>query len=250
MKYIYYVIGIIVLLTVFAAVRFSGFKVEVSEPAIVINDRVISEKELGALFNSSLYSNHMADIIDSVITNQLLIQEAIAQGINKEELFRASVESFYEQSLIKILIDRKFNSLKPEIPQDMVDRYLERSEKKVEYAKLVYHNLENAEKNNPESSKKITKSFENLSAELKYILVSLEPGQTSSPLKAEKNYACYRLISLKPSSDTDPVTDVEEIKDFLVHQEKSVLFAQWMEKLNKDADIQILTDRRIDQEAR
>ena len=142
MKYIYYVIGIIALITVLAAVRFSSLKVEVSEPAIVINDRVISEKELDRIFKSSPYSNHMAGVIDSVITNQLLIQEAIAQGINKEELFRASVENFYEQSLIKILIDRKFNSLEPEIPQEMVDRYRERSGKKVEYAKFVYLNLE------------------------------------------------------------------------------------------------------------
>lgn len=250
MKYIYYIIGIIGLLTVFAAVRFSGFRVEMSDPAIVINDRVISEKELDRLFKSSPYSNHMAGVIDSVITNQLLIQEAIAEGINKEELFRASVENFYEQSLVKILIDRKFDSLKPEITQDMVDRYQVLSGKDVTYSKMTYQNLENAKKGKIETSEKITNSFEDLSAELKYIFVSLEPGQTSTPLNMGTNYVRCRLISLKPSVDAKPVTDIEEITEYLIHQKKGALFAQWMDKLYENADIQILTDRRIDQEAR
>ncbi len=250
MKYIYYIIAIIGLVTVLAGVRYSGFRVEMSDPAIVINDRVISEKELDRLFKSSPYSNHMAGVIDSVITNQLLIQEAIAQGINKEELFRASVENFYEQSLVKILIDRKFDSLNPAITQDMVDRYQALSGKEVTYAKMTYPNLENAKKGKPDTSEKITNNFEDLSAELKYIFIPLEPGQTTAPLNMGTNYVRCRLISLKPSSDTDPVTDAEEIKEFLTHQEKGVLFARWMETLNNDADIRILTDRRIDQEAR
>ncbi|MCP4117788.1 MAG: hypothetical protein GY737_20800 [Desulfobacteraceae bacterium] len=211
---------------------------------------MVSEKELDKIYKSSPYSGHMAGIIDSVITNELLIQEAIAQGIHKEERFRESVENFYEQSLIKLLIDRKFDSLKPEITQDMIDRYMELSGKDVTYKKMVYQNLENAKLGKMERSETITKHFEDLSAELKYIFVVLEPGRTSAPMNMEKNYICCRLISSKPSSDEDCVTDVEEIRDFLVHQKKSALFAKWMDTLYENADIQILTDRRIDREAR
>ncbi|MBI9089265.1 MAG: hypothetical protein JEZ12_08615 [Desulfobacterium sp.] len=160
------------------------------------------------------------------------------------------MENFYEQSLVKILIDRKFDSLNPSITQDMVDRYQALSGKDVTYAKMTYPKLENAKRGKPDTSETITNNFEDLSAELKYIFVPLEPGQTSAPLNMGTNYVRWRLISSKPSSDADPVTDVEEIKEFLTHQEKGVLFAKWMETLNTDADIRILTDRRFDQGAK
>jgi len=245
MKYIYYTIGILVLLTVFMAVKFTNFKVEVSKPAIVINDRVISEKELDGLLKSSTYSNHTTGPIDAVITNELLIQEAISQGINKEESFRASVENFYEQSLIKSLIDRKFNSIKPQINEKMVDQYLALSGKDIVYSKMIYQTLEDIEKGNIKKLETMTHNFDNLSGELKYILVMMDEKRISFPVNINTELVCYRLDSVKTDSLLHVAPDVEEIKSFLIHQQKGALFAKWMDDLNKNAHIQILTEQNV-----
>lgn len=248
MRYIYYTIGILVLLTALMAAKFTNFKVEVSKPAIVINDRVISEKELDGLLKSSTYSNHTTGPIDAVITNELLIQEAIRQGINKEESFRASVENFYEQSLIKSLIDRKFNSIKPQINEKMVDQYLALSGKDIVYTKIIYRTLEDVKKGNIKNLETMTHNFDNLSDELKYIFVMMDAKKISSPVNMETELLCYRLDSVKTDSLLHVAPTVEEIKNFLTHQQKGTLFAKWMDNLNKNAHIQILTEQNLKKE--
>ncbi len=247
MKYIYYTIGILVLLTAILAFPFNYFRVEVSKPAIVINDRVISEKELEGLLRASTSSNHTADAVDAVITNELLIQEALAQGINKEESFRASVENFYEQSLIKILIDRTFKSLAPEISEKMVERYAGLAGRDLVCTRIVYDSRQDVETGKIASVETITANFDDLSEELKYILVKVDPGEHSDPVKKGNQFVCYRVESATDpgSADAGDTISRDMIREFLMHQEKGAMFARWMEGLTKKAHIQILTDRSV-----
>ncbi len=65
-----------------------------------------------------------SDCVNSLITKELLLQESQREGIDKEESFRESIQNFYEQSLIKLLIDRKFASLHVTVSDEDVNRYI------------------------------------------------------------------------------------------------------------------------------
>jgi hypothetical protein len=246
MKYIYYILGILIVLTIGVALQLPSLKVEISEPAIVINDRIISKKELDERIKSGSYHSHGKGFLESVITRELLIQEAARIGINKEEAFRKSVENFYEQSLVKILIDRKFQSLSPNITDEMVAKYIGLSGKTIQVTKHIYRNKEDIQKSSPQLSVEIKNDFENMSDSLKYSLLFLKPGELSPPEQTETGYVVYRIDTVFPSTDADAVTDVTQIKEFLINQTKKIQFDSWLEQLKTRADIQILTHEKLE----
>lgn len=240
MKYIYYIIGILIFVTIVLFLLTADFKVKISKPAIVINDKIISTEEYKEILKSRADTSHMKNIVNSIITNELLIQEAIRKKINKEEAFRQSIENFYEQSLVKILIDREFKSLNPEISEAMIDRYSDFCNKTIIFIKYIYKNRNDVQNKNFIKKERYEKSFENLSAELRYTLFTLTKGERSNIVETEEGYITYLLEDLVQLSDSAPVEDIKEIRDFLVHQKKSVMFDNWLKELEKNADIQIL----------
>jgi len=253
MKYIYYIIGIIALVTIFTGMKLSNLKVEVLEPALVINDRVISDKEFEIMSKSWSYNNHMVGVLEAIVTNQLLIQEAVRQKINKEESFRRSIENYYEQSLVKVLLDRQYKSFDPEVTEEMINRYIQFSDKIVEFTKITYQNRDDAKKGIVKLSEKFQKDFQDLSDDLKYSLFLLDTGKMSEPEEklsiydmtndSTKELAAYRLDKVMPSSSAQSESDINFVRTFLIDQKKRQMFNTWMETLKKDAVIQILTDK-------
>ncbi|MFH1155470.1 MAG: hypothetical protein V1793_16815 [Pseudomonadota bacterium] len=242
MKYIYYILGIIVLITVLTAFQFKKIKVDLHEPALIINDRIISDVELEKMVSSWSQSYHMVGVIDAIVTNQLLIQEGVKQGINEEESFRESIQGYYEQSLVKILIDRKFGSFNPEIPEGSIQHYVDMSGKLIHFTKHTFDSIDDALKGKAKQTETLTKNFQDMSDSLKYVFLELNPGQISEPVEFSDEIATYTLNSLSPS-EIPPETDLTLIQDFLVHQRKQALFNDWLSGLKKDAKIQVLTHK-------
>lgn len=241
MKYIYYIIGILILISVGLTVRLSGLKVDVSEPALVINDKIISKTELDDLSKYGSYHSRGKDFIDSVITREILIQEALKAGIHKEEAFRKSVESFYEQSLIKVVVDRKFQELSPEVTEEMIATYKKMALSTVIFTKYIYDSEEGVQTGEASSTVKQEHSFENLSETLQFTLFMLEPGETSQPEETDEGYVVFRLDKISPNSAADGLQDDAQVKDFLIDQGKNAMFDSWMNEIRKNADIQILS---------
>jgi len=114
MKYIYYIVIILLVISVIIGYELIGNRNITGEPAIVINDRTITSTEFERLYSQRQpHGQSKTDFINSLITKELLIQESREIGIDKDESFRKSIQNYYEQSLIKLLIDRKISSLKP-----------------------------------------------------------------------------------------------------------------------------------------
>lgn len=245
MKYIYYILGILIVLSIGVALQLSRLKIEISEPAVVINDRIISQKEFDERMKAGSYQGHEKGFVESMITRELLIQEAVKLGINKEEAFRKSVENFYEQSLVKILIDRKYQSIKPNITDKMVERYTAFSGKTLCMTKFFYRNNEEFEKNAPQSATEFENDFENMSDTLKFSLLPLKPGEFSSPEQTGKGIVVYRIDRILTSANAHPVTNDAQIRDFLANQFKKKQFDEWMEQLKAKAHIQNLTNDKF-----
>ncbi|MDD4980577.1 MAG: SurA N-terminal domain-containing protein [Candidatus Omnitrophica bacterium] len=77
-----------------------------------INDYEITREEFYAALKDSMYG--MADtpesrqeFLDNLINQKLILQEAQKKGLDKETNFLKTIERFWEQSLLKIALDKK-----------------------------------------------------------------------------------------------------------------------------------------------
>jgi hypothetical protein len=241
MKYIYYILGILILITVGLVFRLSGLKIEVSEPALVINDKIIDRSELEDMMKIGSYHSRGKDTYGAIITRELLIQEAIREGIHKEEAFRKSVEEFYEQSLVKILIDRKLKQFSPVITEEMISKYKAMSSQTVGFTKTTFDTEDAYKKGEAKTATDQESDFENLSETLKYSLFTLAPGETSRLEVSDEGYVVYRLNKVSPSQEANQLPEDDDVKAILIDQGKNVMLDSWMNDLKKNADIQILS---------
>lgn len=77
-----------------------------------INDYEITKEEFQAALKNSMYG--MADtmesrqeFLDNLINQKLILQQAQKQGLDKEANFLKAIERFWEQSLLKVALDKK-----------------------------------------------------------------------------------------------------------------------------------------------
>jgi parvulin-like peptidyl-prolyl isomerase len=238
MKYLYYIAGILVVFSMLAVYGLQDTRVEISKPAIVVNDRIITESEFNALLPSKPYYMTEDQFIDSIITKQLLIQEAVKQDINQDESFRKSVENFYEQSLIKLLLDRQLTTLAVDVTPEEIERYLFLSQSSIHVSKLRYKTLADAVAGKDPISQKIESEFMDISDDLKFIVFTLEKGQSSAPFITNAGVMVYRLDEITPLA-TGKISelDMDKVSLFIQDKKKEVLMDEWSKKLKDNAEI-------------
>jgi len=91
-----------------------------AKPVARVNDYVIASDDFRQMLARSAASNDivglsLADkkrILDEEIRKELLIQEAIKLGLDKEPEFRQTIERYWEQTLITSLVKRECASTK------------------------------------------------------------------------------------------------------------------------------------------
>jgi len=239
MRYLYYILGIVIIIT--AAVGWTVFKkasVDISKPALVINDRIITHDELESMMEKRPHDKSKQAHLDSIIQQELLIQEAIQRSINQEETFRQSVEDFYEQSLVKTLLDRQYGKFHPDVTQEEIDRYKTLSGKKIQVVKTIYPTVQDAKTDENKKTETISAPFVYLSDRLKFMLLSMEPGDVSAPHETRQGTVVYTLEKMEPM---DPPAkeefNTDRIKSFIKDRKKEVLYSRWIDKLRENAYI-------------
>jgi len=87
------------------------------EPAAIkIGNVSASASDFERAFKESPYSavntvESRREFLDNYITRMLILKGAVEKGLDKDEEFLKNVESFWQQSLIKIMLDRKIKEL-------------------------------------------------------------------------------------------------------------------------------------------
>ena len=177
--------------------------------------------------------------IESVIDKQLLIQEAVKLKINKEENFRLSVESFYEQSLIKILLDRELESLNVEVPSEEIAKYKTFSQNKFFLTKNIYPSMKDAANKTNATTEKIEAAFLDLSGYLKFMVLNLNIGDSSKPMISDFRVFVYRLDDIKKIEGSNNIieSDSKQVSLFLQDKKKEHLLDEWSEEIRKKAKI-------------
>lgn len=251
MKYLYYVAAIILAVSLLV-----GYKLFKSAPtpedgvAIIVNDKSIMFPEFNKKFISLPYhvqdpyaSQGKSDFIQSLITKELLIQESQRLGIDREEQFRKSVQNFYEQALIKTLMDRKFSSLTSKADDKEVKRYLELLDRTIHLYIFTFPTLKDAE--NKTKSKKETQIalFQDLSGNIKNMLLSLDEGETSKPTPAGDQYIVLRVDKIDKKR-TENLSDIdrETAKNIIQNHKREQAINNWIAELREKASIQIFVD--------
>jgi len=219
-------------------------KIEISKPFLSINDRVVSEAEFKKMLASKPHHMNQEQFIEEVIEKQLLIQEAIKVDINKEENFRRSVENFYEQSLIKILLDRKLDSMKVDVTNEEIAKYKTFIQNKFFLTKKIYPSMKDAQNKTNETIQKFEADFRDLSYDLKFIVMNLNIGEFSKPMANDLTsndfqVFVYRLDEIQKIEGSDKIQefDIEQVSLYFKDKKKEQLLDEWSDKIRKTAEI-------------
>lgn len=242
MKYIYYILAIMIAFSGLAVYGLFDTRVKISKPFLSVNDRIISEAEFESVLKRKPSYMTREQFIESVIDKQLLIQEAIRMKIHQEENFRSSVENFYEQSLIKILLDRKLDSLLVDVTNEEMAKYEELAQSKIFITKFIYPTLKDLKEKINGTVQEMESDFVNLSDDLKFALLSLKNGESSKPKKkGMEGIVIYRLNDIRKIETAEPVKseefDVKRASLLIQDKKKEQLLDEWAELIRESAKI-------------
>jgi hypothetical protein len=246
MRYIYYIAVILLGLSAIIGFELRSPKNTVKDAALIINDSVLTTGEFNTLY--SLQKNGMqskADFINSLITKELLIQESQKEGIDKEEPFRRSIQNFYEQSLIKLLIDRKLASLNVTVGDDEIHTYLAALKKKFSLTVFTFDSLAQARSSKYHDGEKRTVYLDDLAGDIRNRVLVLKEGHMTEPVKTGDTYTVVRLDRVTPDASRVPSgQDREKIRKMLEEEKKETIISDWIAGLRKKAAIKILANER------
>jgi hypothetical protein len=81
-----------------------------------VNNYKISRDKFEAEFKDSRYSlnDNLAsrkEFLDNLIDRKLILQEAERKGLDRDPAFLAAIERFWEQSLLKVALDKKMKEI-------------------------------------------------------------------------------------------------------------------------------------------
>lgn len=247
MRYLYAIAVFVLLVSAsFLAYRFYPATTATEDVAIQINDRIISRAEFNQKYQSRggvqdpFTAQPGEDFIQALITKELLIQEAKRLGLDREEPFRQSVQNFYEQSLIKLLMERRYATLPAAATEAEVGRYQQLAGKKLHLTITTYPSPKAVADQKPAEVKTNIVAFEDLAGELKAALLAVEVGTATVPVAAGSHYETYRIANLEedPDSAGRPLAPAEA--NALIYQYKrGKAMSDWLAGLREGAAITV-----------
>ena len=197
-------------------------------------------------------------LMDQLITRKILVQEAQKQDFDKQGTFMKEIERYWEQALLKFLINKRSKELMESVSAEEWEvRNEYRRKKRQVFAKLVFFEdvsaadeLSASDGNFDEVKQKLADKIVleesaqwwetgDLPRYIEDYLFALSPGDVSDPLIYEDNWAVMQVLEIKDVQ----IESLEEIRRQIVQDIKKAksekMLAEWIEGLKKDADIDI-----------
>ncbi|MBU2648455.1 hypothetical protein KKI24_27360 [bacterium] len=250
MKYVVYISIIVVIFTAIAGITLFDGDEERSEKncALRINDKMIGKEEFEKLYEHRPF--HVADkkeFVQMLVGKELLIQEAQKLNLHQEDQFRLSVQSFYEQSLIRVLMDRKASSLKVAVAESDIDHYIDLLSRKIDFTIYEFDCVEKALKREPYISREENRDqpFQKLSMDIRYMVSITGEGEFSKPVlsSTDIDQAFYTVVHVEkispiPGKETGSV-DRDTIRAKLADYHKQQMITDWITDMRKKADVEV-----------
>ncbi len=234
MKYLLTIVILVLASTVVTLLYFWPENNAVPENTVVsVNGRNFSRDFFDALNKKQGYhSEDKKELMNTVITRELLIQEAQRLGIDREEPFRTSLKNYYEQSLIKLLTDRQYKKLRVNVGDAEIDAYLSSFGKIYTFTILPA----DGEQNVPPRQRSVL--FDDLSDSIRLLLAGMEPGESREQFDTGSQVGKIRLDQVVPAPGYQPDSvDREHIRTLLEGKKRERLISAWINDLRSKASI-------------
>ena len=246
MRYIaYFVLALIVtILGLYLMYRWSH-TIPVKDYVIRVNGKLITASEFSHQLNRQpVLLGGSANYAESLVTRELLIQEAKRQKIDQEEPFRQALKNFYEQSLIKILVDRKMRSITYTPTPEEISAYKKLSGRKVTFILTSIGNMPNKARHKGAKgnvSNELTDLFDNIALPIRISMLFLKPGEKSGPVNILGGRYVIELKRIGPPIHTNNKVSDDEIVSAIREYRREEIFKKWLDKLRKNAKVEIHT---------
>ena len=241
MKYLYYILAIVVAITLLSLFfLWPEQKIPQKDVLFTINGQNYTRETVTSQYSKFGYhSDNTSEIIDTAISRELLIQEAQKQAIDKEESFKAALKDYYENGLIKILLDRKNDAVQIEITDGDIDRYISFLNTLVSFTRL-----DQIPKSNQEAAKatgiSTTSPFNDLALPVKLLLSSLSPGSFKIKYDTGNEQYAIRLDKIQPTmNEAGSAPDRKKIRRILDDYKREQSLNEWYTDLRNQASITI-----------
>ncbi len=185
---------------------------------------------------SGYHSKDDRALLDSIIINELLLQEAQRLQIDKESSFRLSVQDYYEQSLIKILIDRQFSVSTSKATDKDIDRYISNHGKMFTFSRLSGDH----ESDSRQKAQQKTVLFDDLSASLKIMLSGMGAGEEEIYYQTGSEILSLRLDRVVQGPEQEPFAgNRESIRRIIDNYQRERAMTSWIKEIRDRATITI-----------
>ena len=179
---------------------------------------------------SSYHQSHEHDRLVTSTTRQALVQEAQRLGIDKEDSFRRALKEYYEQSLVKVLTDRKLADIKVSVSEEDIDNYLSRFNQIVTFTRFPIEDGSVMEDNGFQN----TVLFDELSSTLRLLLAHLAPGEKAKQFDTGTEISVIRLDKIEPAEiQKKAEADRERVREQLENYQRSLEIDRWIHGLQK-----------------
>ncbi len=236
MKYLFTIFALVALISA-ATLYFlwPSEQLPSEEVALRVNDHSMSQKQVDDKSREQGYHGvSPEDRMDSLVTRELLLQEAQRLGIDKEESFRKSLKLYYEQSLIKVLTDRKVASLSIEVSEEDIDSYLSCSGKMYTFTRIPKEKGELLEAQGRQNRV----LFDDLSESLRLLLFSMAPGDTVDQYDTGSEVSTIRLDRVEKTEGVTTVPyDRAQVRQMIDNYLRSREVDSWIHSLRQKASI-------------
>jgi hypothetical protein len=185
------------------------------------------------------HSDDYAALLDSVITRELLIQEAQRREIDKEASFRDSLKTFYEQSLIKTLMDRQYSDLQVSVTEAEIDTYLSLLGRMITFTRLP---VTSSPPYSPSSAEgpQTEVLFDDLAESLQLLLAGLHPGETAIMFDTGSERYAIRLDNVQQTASMETIQpERQHIIEMFEEHKRQQQITRWLDELRKKASITI-----------
>lgn len=243
MKYLIAILCILTALTlVTIVIIWPEGRTHPDEGVVTINNHTLTRQDILDYKDSTTHHGSNDEFIDEIITKQLLIAEAQRRKIDKERAFRLALKTFYEHSLIKILMERVTTSIEAEITDAEVENYLTSFGKTFTFYTLQTDGKTTLDTIMAEGKRYSTK-FDNLSGQLQQALAGMEPGETTTTFVTGNEKIAIHLEKIGGATSESQNFDKEMIRKKLRQTKIEKQVNSWIEELREQATITYNTSR-------
>ena len=178
-------------------------------------------------------------ILEELITKEVMLQEAQKLGLDKERSFMKDIEGYWEQALIKSLISKKLkecSSCLTVSDRDVLDEYA-RMKRRLWAEMTVFE-----EKGAVNKLSEVPADWYNagdLPQKIEDVLFSVKMGEASAPVEYNGNWIVVKVLKEEPNQVASLVELKPRIFKEIIRKKKEAFLEDWNAELRKKASVKI-----------